>query len=107
MRAGKRRLMWLVVTVLLFATINTSVLAEERGPVEGATASGMILDLVVLRPLGLVATVVGGAVYVVSLPFSLVGGNARQAGQKLVCEPAQFTFVRPLGDLRFADDSYQ
>ncbi len=107
MRAGKRRLMWLVATVLLFAAINRPASAEERGPVEGATAEGMIVDLVVLRPLGLVATVVGAAVYVVSLPFSLAGGNAQQAGQKLVYEPAQFTFVRPLGDLRFADDSYQ
>lgn len=107
MRAGRIRSVLLVVTVLLFAMGNTSVLAEERGPVEGATAGGMIVDLVVLRPLGLVATVVGGAIYIVSLPFSLAGGNAQQTGRKLVYEPALFTFVRPLGDLRFADDSYQ
>lgn len=107
MRAGRIRSVLLVVTVLLFTMGNTSVLAEERGPVEGATAEGMIIDLVALRPLGLIATVVGGAIYIVSLPFSLAGGNAQQAGRKLVYEPARFTFVRPLGDLRFADDSYQ
>lgn len=107
MRTGERRLAWFVASVLLFTAVNKPVLAEERGPVEGASAEGMIVDLVVLRPLGLVATVLGAAVYIVSLPFSLAGGNAQQAAQKLVSEPAQFTFVRPLGDLRFGGESYQ
>jgi hypothetical protein len=33
-------------------------------------------DLLVARPLGVLATVAGTAIYVVSLPFSLAGGNA-------------------------------
>jgi len=48
--------------------------------------------------LGIVATVFGCAVFVVSLPFSALGGNTKQAVQKLVKEPAAFTFVRPLGE---------
>ncbi len=107
MEPGRKRLMRMLAIMLLAVLINSPALAEERGPVAGATAGGMILDLIVLRPLGLAATVVGGAVYIVSLPFSLAGGNAGQAGRKLVGEPAQFTFVRPLGDLRFADAVYQ
>lgn len=107
MHVGERRLMWLAALALLFSTVGRPVLAEDRGPVEGAAAESMVLDLVLLRPLGLVATVAGGAIYIVSLPFSLAGGNARQAGQRLVSEPARFTFVRPLGDLRFTEDWYQ
>lgn len=107
MQADERWLIRLVATALLVMSFSAPVFAEERGPVKSATAEGMIFDLLALRPLGLVATVVGGAVYIVSLPFSLAGGNAAQAGWELVGEPAQFTFVRPLGDLRFADSSYQ
>lgn len=46
---------------------------------------------------GLVATVLGSAVFVVGLPFTLLNGSTGQAAQKLVVEPAQYTFTRPLG----------
>jgi len=42
--------------------------------------------------------VVGTAVFIVSLPFSALGGNTKIACQKLVKDPAKFTFKRPLGD---------
>jgi len=59
----------------------------------------MVVDGVLVRPLGLGATVLGAAAWVVTLPFSVLGGNAGEAAQKLVVEPARFTFTRPLGDL--------
>jgi len=37
-------------------------------------------------------------VYVVSLPFSLLGQNPGEAGAALVKEPAAYTFTRPLGE---------
>jgi len=39
-------------------------------------------------------------VYLVSLPFSLLGGNAEEAGEVLVMGPARATFVRCLGCAR-------
>jgi hypothetical protein len=57
-------------------------------------------DLVVARPLLLAATVAGSVFYVVSLPFSLAGGNALEAGDTLVVGPAMSTFVRCLGCTR-------
>jgi hypothetical protein len=36
-------------------------------------------------------------VYVATLPFSLLGGNAGEAGKVLVVGPAEATFVRCLG----------
>ena len=35
---------------------------------------------------------------VISLPFSALGGNVKEAGSKLVVAPAKFTFQRPLGE---------
>lgn len=64
---------------------------------EPGSGEAMIADALVARPIGLVTTVAGSAVYVVSLPFSLLGGNEKQARQKLVVEPAHYTFKRPLG----------
>jgi len=67
--------------------------AVEEKP--GALA--MTGDLVIARPLLLVTTVVGTAAYIVSLPFSLAGGNAKEAGETLVVGPAKATFMRCLG----------
>jgi hypothetical protein len=53
---------------------------------------------VLVRPLGIVATVGGTVLAIVALPFSLLGGNTQEVFQYLVVKPAKFTFVRPLGD---------
>ena len=56
-----------------------------------------VVDAVVARPLGIVATGAGAVVWGVSLPFSLLGGNAGEAADTLVGGPARETFVRCLG----------
>jgi len=59
----------------------------------------MFADGLLVRPLGLAGLVVGSATWLVTLPFSALGGNVGEATQKLVVEPAEFTFTRPLGEL--------
>ena len=61
------------------------------------SAAEMAVDAVIARPLGIVATVAGSAIYTVSLPFSLLGGNESDARRNLVYSPAGYTFKRPLG----------
>jgi len=57
----------------------------------------MLVDAVVVRPLTFVASVAGAAIWVVTLPFTLLGGNTDEAGNILVADPWCYTFVRPLG----------
>ncbi|MDA1073189.1 MAG: hypothetical protein O3A63_00315 [Proteobacteria bacterium] len=64
---------------------------------EQPKAMAMAADLVVARPFGIVITTVGTAAFVVSLPFTLLGGNVGKAAQALVVEPGKETFVRCLG----------
>jgi hypothetical protein len=54
-------------------------------------------DLLVARPFGLVWTVAGSAIFVVSLPFTALAGNVKEAADTLVVGPAKETFVRCLG----------
>ena len=63
------------------------------------SAEAMTFDLFIMRPLSLVGTVVGTAVYIVALPFNLLTLNLAEPGRRLVVEPARYTFVRDLGDL--------
>ena len=72
-----------------------------RVDMDGSEPSGgaMLADTVLVRPFMLASTVVGAVAFVVSLPFSALGGNIDEAGQKLVLEPAKYTFTRPLGEM--------
>ena len=66
-------------------------------PVDEPSAGAMAMDAVVARPFGLAITVVGTAIFVVSLPFSAMGGNVSEAADALVVGPARTTFTRCLG----------
>ncbi len=70
---------------------------------QSGSTEAMVADVIIARPIGLVATVAGSVVYVVSLPFRLLGGNEKQAREKLLTEPAVFTFKRPLGEFPSLD----
>jgi len=83
----------MALSVALVAPQVTVAQEVEEEP----SALAMAGDAIIARPLGLVFTVVGTALYVVTLPFSALGGNAKQAGQELVVGPAKATFVRCLG----------
>ena len=90
---------FLLAAVLLFTWAASPALAKQKQSITGEdrNAVSMMFDLVLLRPLGLAATVVGTAFFVVSLPFSVLGGNTGEAAKKLMVEPAKYTFTRPLG----------
>ncbi|WP_083851724.1 hypothetical protein [Alcanivorax hongdengensis] len=93
-------------TVLAFALmlgLCSPLAAHARSgqadDIEGARPGevAMIADTVLVRPVMFGATIVGAALYTVSLPFSLLGRNAAEAGNVLVVTPARSTFLRCLG----------
>ena len=97
-KTTKHSLVFVLIASLVFVPFGASVLAEEKNIDEGISAEAMVADFVFVRPLGIVAVAVGSVFFIASLPFSLLGGNSKDAAKKLVIEPAKFTFSRPLGD---------
>jgi|YNPNPStandDraft_1061719.scaffolds.fasta_scaffold46331_2 hypothetical protein len=92
MRRARKSLALVMALAILMACVPPVRVAAESD----STPIGF--DALVLRPLGILATVVGAAVFVVSLPFSAPTGSVEHAAEKLVVEPYRFTFERPLGD---------
>lgn len=87
--------LWMFATLpLAYASGHYGGNTEAKEKVPGEV---MILDLVVLRPLGLAATVIGTVALVVSLPFTLPTRQLDVAVKTLVVKPGKYTFVRPLG----------
>ena len=80
------------------AVAETASPGYENGSSGAPSGAAMAVDLVVARPLGLVATVLGTVVFVAALPFELLAGNVADPARKLVVEPAAYTFTRPLGE---------
>ncbi len=94
----KKSIVIIIVTLALLFSQGAAVLAQEHVKELDDKGGYMIGDLVIMRPLGIAATAVGAVAYVLSLPFSLAGGNEPEARQKLMGDPARYTFTRPLGD---------
>ena len=90
----------LIAAAAFALTAMTAQADQYDGIDDTPSAMAMAADLVLVRPLGLVATVVGTALFVVQLPLSVVMGEPpADPARKLVVEPAQFTFSRPLGKM--------
>lgn len=68
------------------------------------SAGAMILDGLIARPVLLVLTTTGLALFIVTLPFSALGGNVTEAGKTLVVGPAKETFLRCMGCTKTQDE---
>lgn len=84
---------------LLVLALGTGPCRAQLSPGTGDPGADMAVDVLVLRPLGLVSTVVGATLFTLSLPFTLTSGSAGQAACALVADPLAYTFTRPLGDV--------
>jgi hypothetical protein len=82
-----------LITALLLCQPSYGQTSAESSP----SGVAMAADLVIGRPALLVMTSVGFAVWMVSLPLALIGGNAEETGKTLVVDPARATFARCLG----------
>lgn len=78
-------------------TTQSNTSGDPTYQIQNPPAFAMMGDLLIARPLLIAATAVGAAVFVVSLPFTALGGNVGAAGKALVVEPGKAAFVRCLG----------
>ena len=99
----KKALGMLMVAIFATTAVSAPALAAVQDPRSEVSGAGMAFDFVILRPLGIVTTAVGCCFFIASLPFTVWSGERiKQSGHNFVGEPAAYTFVRPLGDLREA-----
>lgn len=98
----KNRISSVMLTVFL-TVVPSFALAQQDGTISGEKSTDMMVDALVIRPLGLAAMLVGTVLTVVALPFTLPSGSVESSARELIVKPAAYTFTRPLGD--FSDSS--
>ena len=69
---------------------------RQGGP--DADLGAIVFDLVILRPGGFARFVLGSAITTIVLPIALITGQTEEIVQTLIGDPAEYTFVRELGD---------
>jgi hypothetical protein len=103
MRSLNRKLITYFLAVTLatsnLAFVSTAYARDYDSNSERPSGSAMLADAVFMRVPMTAVTLVGAAVFVVTLPFSALGGNVGEAGTKLVKEPFEYAWVRPLGEM--------
>jgi len=80
------------------------VLVLSGTPVRAVDGGLVAADTLIVRPVCLAATVIGSALFIVSLPIAAISKSIKPAAHALVVAPARATFTRPLGD--FDDFDY-
>jgi len=82
-------------------SIVGSGLAGESTGFNNMDSELMIFDMVLARPAGLISIGVGTSLFVLSLPFTLCSRNVKHTAHKLIMEPINYTFTRPLGQMEW------
>ncbi|TXI11863.1 MAG: hypothetical protein E6Q76_01855 [Rhizobium sp.] len=88
-----------VIAAAVFALTAVTAQAEEGNGIDDTpSAAAMAADFLLVRPLGLVATILGTGIFIAQLPLDIFIKDAPAVpSEKLVLDPARFTFTRPLG----------
>ena len=100
-----RKLITYMVVMMIslsFSLTPVAAMAQEDTAVNiygsGPSGEAMIGDALIVRPVSLVCLGVTSLVFLVGWPFAAAGGNQAEAKQKLLKDPVDYTFKRPLGD---------
>ncbi len=95
-RWKKRSLGWIILPFIMLTLTASPAFAQ--GERDSAEALYILLDIAIARPAGLAVTALGAAVFLVTFPISAALQEHDKMARVFVREPADFTFVRPLGE---------
>jgi hypothetical protein len=84
----------LLLAISFFAATAPDTSAWEDGSFEAVAA-----DVIVVRPLSFVATILGSALFVISLPVAAISDSTADTAEALVFKPGRMTFTRPVGEM--------
>jgi|GEM_PF-877716 len=84
-------------TLLLALVLVVPSTGWSNTVVEVPSPLAMTGDAIFVRPVMIGVTILGAVVFIVSSPFSALGGNIGESFDQLVGKPFETTFVRCLG----------
>ncbi|MEE8574148.1 MAG: hypothetical protein V3T30_01945 [Thermodesulfobacteriota bacterium] len=92
-----KKLLAITLALMIVLASSSVSMAEEYYTNKETTNAQLLLDIGVMRPLGLVATTLGLGFLLISLPFTAPTKTANKVSERLVVAPYKYTFERPVG----------
>ncbi|MDA8307636.1 MAG: hypothetical protein M0Z81_12505 [Deltaproteobacteria bacterium] len=106
-----RRTIILLAAIFLAIAVVVPAFAQQNLPPDPSKMSGrfsatppgdfILLDALILRPLGLAAMAVGAIGAVAATPWAEASHSEDRVKRELIEKPYWYTFCRPLGDSDF------
>jgi len=87
----------LMCGLALCVSLVIPTLAHANAVSETPSALAMTGDGIFVRPVMLATTILGAGIFIVTSPFSALGGNIGESFEVLVEGPFETTFIRCLG----------
>ncbi len=99
MKTFKRELsFFLILSFLVFGFYSEGLSWEKWTKDDPITDEWIVMDILLARPLGIVAGIVGSGLFVLSLPFSIPTQSVGKMSEILIERPFKFSFKRELPD---------
>jgi len=93
----KTKLLTAVCAVTLLASASPARADDDK-------TLPAIVDVGLVRPGCLAATIGGSALFVLTLPFAAMSRSVKKTAHALVVYPAKATFTRPVGEFSSLED---
>lgn len=96
----KKITFFVLLAALIIGMVVTPAYCQEmerKSYKSTGRAEAYIIDLLVARPIGIVACALGAAGFIASAPFAAMSGSGEQAVDAFLREPGEYAFTRPLG----------
>lgn len=98
---NKKLMTMVCVMAAVLLSPRPAAAAPETDP------AAVAADAVLGRPLCFAATIIGSAIFLVTLPVAATSHSVHSAAEALVLKPARATFTRPLGDFDYYPSDQQ
>jgi hypothetical protein len=99
MKVFKKIFLSFLAVSLAMGCLSSTGWAEDKWAKNDPVGQGWsVMDLIFARPIGVAAGIVGTAIFVVSLPFTIPAGGAKEAADMFIVKPFQFSFTREFPD---------
>ena len=93
----KKSLVMLLTLILVCATLSLEGWAQSSRT--STTEDELnLLDLLIARPAGIGAGIVGTGIFIVTLPFTIPTKSVNKASKMFISAPFHFSFSRPFPD---------
>ena len=86
-----KKIVVILLAIIILVSSSMAFAADET--------TNIIGDSLILRPLGIVITVAGSILFVITLPMSAIAKSTDKTYNALVKRPYEFTFKRQVGDM--------